>query len=322
MSLRQLFIARALWLMFAISLVWCGIVILLFRPIPFAEIDVLDIIGEASTVIMAGFFSTFIARSNHHESTKMRLVAAMLCLFVGGSADFIDEFYIVRYWPALLENGFKTVAALFTLWGLLSLTREAKSSERRAEHFRKVSSHLGMLTQIGQKITGTQNLHDILEVVHSNINQLANIDLFRVIILRNGESVPVALRQPPEQAPFEDTAIKALQVLEQWVLQKQTSLYLFDLMRCAEQHLEPEQLQSLMQLLNQNQQLQGGSVFIVPVQLETQVVGVFTLFMSRYQGLDSEQCHSVESIAAYSAVAINNALRSEELERQEQRRQG
>lgn len=315
MSHRQLFIAKALWLMFVISLVWCVVVIIMFPAIPYTEIDVLDVIGEASTVVMAGFFATFIARSNHHESTKIRLVAAMLCLFVGGSADFMDEFFVVRYWPALLENGFKTAAALFTLLGLLSLVREAKSSERRAEHFRKVSSHLSLLTTIGQTISRKRNLNDILDVVYSNIAKLANVEVFRVILLRNGQPVSQMTRQLPGRAGMDESAIQVLNILEQQVLEQGNSLYLFDLTRCAEQYVDPEQHQSLVNLLVQTKQLNSSSLFIVPLQLEGEVIGVISLFMSRIQGLDSEQCQCIESIASYSAVAINNALCSEELDK-------
>lgn len=315
MSIRQLFIAKALWLMCGISLLWCIIVYFAFTPVPLADVDILDGIGEASTIVMAGIFSTFIAKSNMHESTKVRLVAAMLCMFIGGSADFIDEFFVVRYWPALLENSFKTAAALFTLWGMLSLTREAKSSERRADHFRKVSNHLGILTQIGQKITRTEKLKDILEIVHSNILELATVELFRAMILTDGKLTQKLVRQPSGSKKLNKSAIKALELMEQWVVNNQTSLYLFDLSRCAEHYLEPEQQQELLHLMANDSQLQNGSVFIVPVELEQGVIGVFTLFMARKQGLDSEQCHSIESIAAYSAVAISNALRSEELTR-------
>lgn len=302
--------------MSGLSLLWLVIVWLSFEQMPAGEIDVLDIIGEASTILMAGIFATFIARSNMQESTKARLVAAMLCFFVGGSADFIDEFFVVRHWPALLENSFKTSAALFTLWGLLSLTREAKSSEKRADHFRKVSNHLGLLTQIGQKITRSQKLSDILEIVHSSINEVAKFDAFRVVLLENGELQEKLFRQPSGSKSLDETAVKAFRLLENWVMNNNTSLYLFDMMRCSEQYLEAgENSQEFTQILSNNTQLQGGSVFIVPVPLDTGLVGLFTVFSGHRQALDSEQCHNIESIAAYSGVAINNAMRFEEIER-------
>lgn len=316
MTLRQVFIVNAIWIMASISLLWLVIVWISFEQMAPEEIDVLDIIGEASTILMAGIFSTFIARSNMQESTKARLVAAMLCFFVGGSADFIDEFFVVRHWPALLENTFKTCAALFTLWGLLSLTREAKSSERRADHFRKMSNHLGMLTQIGQRITRSQRLSDILEIVHSSISEIAKCDAFRVILLENGKQTEKLYRQATGCQRLDTGAVVAFQLLEDWVLANNTSLYLFDLARCSEQYLEPgEQSRKFMQILSENSQLQGGSLFIVPVPLDTGLVGLFTLFSAHRQALDAEQCHNIESIAAYSGVAINNAMRFEEIER-------
>ena len=314
MSYRQLFISKALWLMALSSILWCAIVYFVFPPIAFAEVDVLDVIGEASTVIMAGIFSSFIAASNMHESTKVRLVAAMLCMFIGGSADFIDEFFVVRHWPALLENSFKIAAALFTLWGMLSLSREAKSSERRADHFRKVSGHLSLLTQIGQKITRTQKLNDIMEVVHSNISEIANFDCFRAMIVEGDRLVPKLSRQPAGSLSLNEEALTVFAMMEQWVTKNQTSLYLFDLLRCSEHYLDNDEQQTLLHLIANNPQLQHGSVFVVPIQIDEKLIGMFTLFMARKQALDTEQCHNIESIAAYSAVAIHNALRSEALD--------
>lgn len=316
MTLRQLFIANAIWIMSGISILWLIAVYFSFDQVPEADIDVLDIIGEASTILMAGTFSVFIARSNMQESTKARLVAAMLCVFVGGSADFIDEFFVVRHWAALLENTFKTSAALFTLWGMLSLTREAKSSGKRADHFRKISNHLGMLTKIGQKITGSQKLSDILEVVHTNIYALANFDACRVVLLEAGSFNDKILKQPQECVPLEQDAIAAFRMLERWVIKNNTSLYLFDIARCSAQYLEnAEQHQEFSQILSSNRHIQAGSIFIVPIQVDKELIGLLTIFIGRRQALDSEQCHNIESIAAYSGVAINNALRHDELEK-------
>ena len=315
MTLRQLFISKAIWIMAGVSLLWLVIVFVSFQRIPAGEVDFLDIIGEASTVMMAGVFATFIARSNMHESTKARLVAAMLCVFIGGSADFIDEFFVVRHWPALLENSFKTAAAMFTLWGMLSLTREAKSSEKRADHFRKISDHLGLLSQIGKKITRTQRLKEVLDVVHSSIDELASFDAFRVMLKKDGHLEERLSRQPAGSLALSADALNAFALLENWVLENNTSLYLFDMVRCSEQYLQSEQeRQEYLHVLASHKHLQNGSMFIVPVELDDGIVGVFTLFMARRQGLDPEQCHNIESIAAYSAVAIHNAMRFEELE--------
>ena len=316
MTLRQLFIVNGLWIMSGISVLWVVIVWLSFERVPYEDVDVLDMIGEASMIAMAGIFATFIARSNMHESTKARLVAAMLCMFVGGTADFLDEFFVVRHLAALLENTFKTAAALFTLWGLLSLTREAKSSERRADHFRKISGHLSLLSQIGQKITRTQKLSDILEVVHININELASFDAFRVILIENGHPEEKLFRQPAGSQSLDNEAVEAFRMLEQWVIDNNNSLYLFDMMRCSEQYLQThEQTQEFLHILASHRQLQSGSVFIVPIQSDKGVLGLFTIFVGRRQALDSEQCHNIESIAAYSCVAINNAMRFEEMEK-------
>lgn len=316
MTLRQLFIVNALWIMSGISLIWLLIVYFSFTKIPTNEIDVLDIIGEASMILMAGIFATFIARSNMQECTKVRLVAAMLCVFVGGSADFIDEFFVVRHWPALLENTFKTCAALFTLWGLLSLTREAKSSEDKAEHFRKISDHLTLLSHIGEKITRTHKLSEILEVVHSNMQEIIKFDALRVILIEQDDLTEKMFRQPEGSQRFDEKAVASFQMLEDWVVKNNTSLYLFDMARCSEQYLKStEQHQAFLDILTRHPYLQQSSVFIVPIQLEGGVIGLFTIFIRRRQALDSEQCHNIESIAAYSGVAINNAMRFEEIEK-------
>lgn len=318
MTLRQLFIVHALWIMSGISLLWLAIVYFSFSKIPSHEIDVLDIIGEASMILMAGIFATFIARSNMQECTKARLVAAMLCMFVGGSADFIDEFFVVRHWPALLENSFKTCAALFTLWGLLSLAREAKSSEDRAEHFREISSHLTLLSHIGEKITKTQKLSDILDVVHNNIQEVAKFEVFRVILLEQDALCEKMFRQSAGCPELDEDATQAFRMLEKWVVSNNTSLYLFDMQRCSAQYLKSnEQQQIFSKILDNHTHLQGGSVFIVPIQLDHGLIGLFTLFFGRRQALDSEQCHNIESIAAYSGVAINNAVRHEEIEKRQ-----
>lgn len=102
-------------------MLWLIIVILVFPTIPFAELDFLDTLGETSNVLLAGLFTVFIARSTMLDATKIYLVMGMTCMFIGGSADLIDEFFVAKNWAALVENAFKTLAALFTLLGLLRL---------------------------------------------------------------------------------------------------------------------------------------------------------------------------------------------------------
>ncbi len=299
------------------SLLWLIVALLFFPAIPFAEFDFLDAIGEASNVVMAGLFSVFIARSKLQVRTKLYLVTGMACMFIGGSADVMDEFFIIKHLGALLENIFKTLAAVFTLFGLLRLAREAKLSLQRAEHFRKVSGSMTLLTEVGRELTSSLAMNDVLQIIYNKLQSSVHMDQFKVSLLIDGKLTTFLNKDKGNDCETPEVVEQALMPLQNWVCQNETSMYMFDTDRCLDKYFADQSERDIFEKARRaHSHYLAGTLFIVPIKMDLGLVGIFVIHLHDTMGLDSYQCQNIESIASYAAIAITNALSHKRLETQ------
>ncbi|MBE1301202.1 MAG: hypothetical protein GJ680_15000 [Alteromonadaceae bacterium] len=315
MHYRHFFINNALAIMISGSLSWFVIVMFSFPQIPFHELDLLDTLGETSNVFMVGLFCVFIAGSKIPENTKIFLVLGMTCMFIGGTADVADEFFVAKNWAALVENAFKTFAALLTLMGLLRLAREAKLSAQRAEHFKKESYTLSLLTGIARELTKTLNLNEALQIIYQKLYDSVPFNQFQVSLFNDNKLESVFVMDELENSVLHKDVDLALAPLRKWVCKYETSLYLFDTSRLADQYFESSsQKQQFLAIRDEHPEYLSGTLFVVPLTIDQRTLGGFTIHLRKTSGLDSHQCHIVESIASYSAIAIGNAISHKQVE--------
>jgi len=154
------------------------VILLLYQQLgatkAFASWNWIDIASEGGSSALTALWGLMVLGSRPKGLVTRLLVGGLLCISMGGWADFLDEFFSIpqpRYWAHLLESG-------LTLIGMITLTRGLYLW--REEQF-SLSEHM----QKRERLFRDHRAFD-------RITQLANADYLRRQIVQEKMRNPVA----------------------------------------------------------------------------------------------------------------------------------
>lgn len=106
-------------------------------PIPVADWQIVDIVGEGGIALLAGFWAALVARSRPGGRVTMLLTGGLSAIMLGSWLDCLDEFFEVTqgvWWDNILESGLSISGMLVLTLGLLDWRQE---QFRISEHFER-----------------------------------------------------------------------------------------------------------------------------------------------------------------------------------------
>ncbi len=106
-------------------------------PIPAAEWQPVDIVGEGGVALLAGFWAALVARSRPGGRVTLLLTGGLSAIMLGSWLDCLDEFFQLAdgvWWDNILESGLSITGMLVLTLGLLDWRQE---QFRISEHFER-----------------------------------------------------------------------------------------------------------------------------------------------------------------------------------------
>lgn len=190
-----------------------------------------------------------------------------------------------------------------------------KSQEllEKKEDLEKAYNRIQLISEIGQKITSTLDLSEILLSVYENLKTQMPIDLFYMLML-NDERTHLVSVASVEDLVYErsfEVAIDNPNSLLALSFREQRTLFYPDVYQ-AEALRDWEFIK--------NSALDIHAVIVVPLLYDEEVVGVCSVQSVLPQGYDTSHVELMDALSTYLAIAFNNAQKSKRLEQEIQMR--
>jgi signal transduction histidine kinase/CheY-like chemotaxis protein len=177
--------------------------------------------------------------------------------------------------------------------------------------------NIRLLSEIGQEITSTLNLSDILNAVYDNVNQLMDASVFGIGIYdAEGQTIDyqLAIEKGLRYQPYSRTMEDKNQ-FPVWCIENKKEIFINDIVTDSEKYLKGEIK------INLDTPLEDGtiaevprSLIYLPLMVKERVVGIITVQSFSISSYTEYHLNTLQNIAIYVATALENAKTYKEIE--------
>lgn len=218
--------------------------------------------------------------------------------------DSLDKFRIntlnVRLKLKQIENEKKEIAA------------NNENLKRKSKELESLAEKISIISELGQKITSVLELDSLTHTLYSSIDTFINMNYFCVGLydeernvveyldsIEDGKKIKVATNNLSNAATFSSYCIKNSKVI-----------VVNDLANEYSKYLDP----SIYNNITKKNNYILNSVIFCPLTINNKVIGVMTIQSKEKNAFSPYQVEMVKSLCSYISIAVNNALKSRELE--------
>lgn len=188
-----------------------------------------------------------------------------------------------------------------------------KDLKIKSQSLQTIVEKISIISELGQKITSTLNVESILDILYSSIKNFMDLCYFCIGLYDEKNSIinylDVIINGRKEKIPsssiinnlsFSGNCIKSGQFIIINDISKEFPKYI-------DEKEYKEQLK-----ININNQL--NSLIFCPLIVNTKIIGVMTIQSKGKNTFTPYHIEMIKALSAYAAIAINNAIKSMELE--------
>ncbi|MBC7865506.1 MAG: GAF domain-containing protein [Bacteroidia bacterium] len=196
---------------------------------------------------------------------------------------------------------FKTIAsyAAVALNNAEAYLKLNESTNRLDESFKNIK----VLSEIGQKITATLNFDKVLRTVYENVNKLMDASMFAVVSYDESKkelTYQVVIENQKEiDVKGNSFSIETKESLAAWCARNQKEILIGDLREERANYAEGG--------MNVGEEMPNSLIYI-PLIIEKRVIGVLSVQSKMKHAYTQQHVEILRTLAAYSAIALDNAL--------------
>lgn len=192
------------------------------------------------------------------------------------------------------------------------MTVKNENLKKQSEDLQTVVEKISIISKLGQKITATTNLNSIIDILDSSIKSFMDLTYFAIGLydekrsvinyldaIENNKKIKKSNTSMDNKHSFATKCIETSEIIIINDMSKEYSKYIDDIT------YEEISIQNHYEI---------NSLVFLPLLINTKVIGVLTIQSSKKDVFNSYQIEMVKSLSSYAAIAINNALKSRELE--------
>ena len=178
------------------------------------------------------------------------------------------------------------------------------------QHLHKLTQeqqeHITTISTIGQEVTSSLELNTVAEYVYSHIKELFNADVFSIGIYNKNQNLIDFPFTIEKGKALEDYQIHMTdnERLAVWCIKNQKEVVL-------------SQLSDSSKYVTSVQTAAAGgmmqSIVYIPLMIEQNIVGCITVQREQEGSFNELQLNMMQTIASYTAIAVDNALTHQEL---------
>jgi diguanylate cyclase (GGDEF)-like protein len=261
---------------------------------------------------------------NNNILNKIAETSGLLANFYEKVDDKINSF---NYYKLYYEYSNKRLASFnnqlvknFNIRNkIYEIENEKKKIEKRNEHLKRKSHDLqtivekiSIISELGQSITSITDLDSIIDILYSSIKNFMNLAYFAIGLYDEQQSLINYLDVINNDKKFtkNSTSMNNTNSLAVKCINTHKIIIINNLSEEYSKYID-EIIYSEVAIKNN---FELNSLVFWPLLIKTKVIGVLTIQSTEKNAFSPYQIEMVRSLSSYAAIAINNALKSKELE--------
>jgi diguanylate cyclase (GGDEF)-like protein len=194
----------------------------------------------------------------------------------------------------------------------LEIEKTNENLKRKSDSLQTVVEKISIISELGQRITSIMNLDSIIDILYSSIKNFMNLTYFSIGLYDEKSSIINYLDAMINDKKFTQNntymdddnslAVKCIKTKEIIIINNLSEEY----SKYIDERIYSEVIYKNNFELN--------SIVFWPLFIKTKVIGVMTIQSKEKNAFSPYQIEMVRSLSSYAAIAINNALKSKELE--------
>jgi diguanylate cyclase (GGDEF)-like protein len=256
---------------------------------------------------------------------KVSKISIMLSIFYGDLGDFKNSLKYSKlhyeYEEIYNESYYRNIV------NSLNIKKKMKEIEKeknkiieknenltvQKQSLQMVIEKISIISELGQKITSTLNIDSIMDMVYSSIKSFMNLSYFAVGLYDENNSMINYLYSMDrgEKVEQESLCINNGQTFAGNCIKNRELIIINNASEEFKKYIDSKTFNKLLKLDN-NAEL--NSLIFCPLIVNTKIIGVMTIQSEEKNAFTSYHVEMVKSLSSYAAIAINNAIKSTELE--------
>lgn len=192
------------------------------------------------------------------------------------------------------------------------IEKKNEDLKRKSHDLQTVVEKISIISELGQSITSITDLDSIIDILYSSIKNFMNLAYFAIGLYDEQESVINYLNVINNDKKFtkNSTSMNNTNSLAVKCINTHKIIIINNLSEEYSKYIN-EIIYSEVAIKNN---FELNSLVFWPLLIKTKVIGVLTIQSTEKNAFSPYQIEMVRSLSSYAAIAINNALKSKELE--------
>ncbi len=261
----------------------------------------------------------------YNLSEKVSKISIMLSIFYGNLGEFREalKYNQLHYEHEEVQNQ----SYYSNIVNNLSIKKKLKEIEKennkivekninlqmQRESLQTLVEKISIISKLGQKMTSTLDMEHLMEILHSSIRSFMNLSYFAVgVIDEENYKINYLYTMNRGKKGKKDLLLINKRDTFAWKCIKDKDLIVInDISEEFGKYIDQKKYEHLVSYSN-NAEL--NSFMFCPLIVNTKVIGIMTIQSVEKDAFTPYHVEMVKSLSAYAAIAINNAMKSMELE--------
>ncbi|WP_238886816.1 diguanylate cyclase domain-containing protein [Clostridium sp. YIM B02551] len=256
-------------------------------------------------------------KSNMTE--KISETSSLLAMFYGELGDYENSY---KYSKMHYENEKENLYAFHNhLANNLKIKKRMdemivnnENLKSKSDSLQTIIEKISIISELGQEITSTLNLNKIIDILHSSIKNLIDFTYLGIGLYDEKSSTVNYLdvfddgkkrkKASLSIAEYESFTSRCITNSEFIIVNDMSSEYL--------NHMDEETYR--FKINKKDQEL--NSLIFCPLIINTKVIGIMSIQSKEKHAFTAYHIEMIKSLSSYASIAINNAIKSSELEKE------
>lgn len=260
----------------------------------------------------------------YNLSVKVSKVSLLLSLFYGNSGDFASSFeYTIlhdQYEKEYIESYNKNIIRALSINKKIQeietennkIVEKNRNLKLEAQSLQMIVEKISIISELGQKITSTLNMDSIMDILYLSIKDFIDLSYFSIGIydecnsmINNLDVIINGKKQNKSSISLDHPSFTLSCIREgQFII-------INDASKEFPKYIDEESFNAQL-LLSINAEL--NSLMFCPLIVNAKLIGVMTIQSEGKNAFTPYRIEMIKALSSYAAIAINNAIKSNELE--------
>ncbi|MBK1809328.1 diguanylate cyclase [Clostridium sp. YIM B02505] len=184
--------------------------------------------------------------------------------------------------------------------------------QRKSESLQMVVEKLSIISELGQKITSNLDLDSIIDILYSSIKDFMDLTYLSIGLYDKENSVVNYLDviERGKKKKKKSTNVKNRSNFTSICIETEDFVIINDMNKEFLKYTDSETYKSVME----KDQYELQSLIFCPLKVNSNIIGVMSIQSEEKNSFTSYHVEMVKSLSSYAAIAINNAIKSKQLE--------